>query len=290
VNCTLASPNPTVNLRRALGHGFALLAALAAGAAWAGPPFVTDDPEPVEAHAWEVNAAVIGERAQDGTAALLPALDINYGLLSGVQLHFQPQGAYSRTNAAGGAPAGSSEEEVDLKNRLPPGTPAASATHAYGIGDTELGIKLRLTSASESDESWMISLYPLLEIPTGDVERNLGAGAPSQYLPVWFQRTYGRLTTFGGGGYWRNHGTGSRNAWAGGWAALYQVTQDLQLGGEVYAKTSDTIGQGGHTGFNLGGNYALSKDYGLLFSAGRGLGGSVSSNQLSIYLGLRASY
>jgi hypothetical protein len=266
---------------------------LYSGAAWAGPPFATDDPEPVGAHAWEINTALTGQRAQDGTAALLPVIDINYGLVSGVQLHLQPQAAFVRTNAV---PAGTPADEinepgVDLKDRLPhPPVGGSPAATAYGLGDTEIGVKWRLTPGSEADDGWMISVYPLAEIPTGNAARNLGAGAASYYLPVWFQRSFGKVTTFGGGGYWINHGTGSRNCWAAGWAALYAVTEALQLGGEVFAKTADAVGQSGLVGFSLGGSYALSKDTAVLFAAGRGVGGTTPNDLGSAYLGLRLGF
>jgi len=266
---------------------------LGSAPAWAGPPFVTDDPEPVEARAWEINTALTGQRAKDGTAALLPVIDINYGLVSGLQLHLQPQAAFARTNAVAANTAGTqhNDPEVDLKDRLPqPGESGSSSNTAYGLGDTEVGIKWRLTPESESGDDWMISVYPLAEIPTGNANRNLGAGASSFYLPIWFQRSFGKLTTFGGGGYWINRGAGSRNAWAGGWAALYAFDDALQLGGEVFAKTADAIGQSGLVGFNLGGSYALDKEYAMLFSVGRGLGGTTPNDLVSAYVGLRISF
>ena len=47
----------------------------------AGPPFVTDDPEPAEYGRWEVNYALTGTLVQDGGSATLPLIDANYGLL-----------------------------------------------------------------------------------------------------------------------------------------------------------------------------------------------------------------
>ena len=47
--------------------------------AWAGPPFVTDDPEPVELKHWEVYLASMYNRSDDGTTGTVPHLDANYG-------------------------------------------------------------------------------------------------------------------------------------------------------------------------------------------------------------------
>jgi hypothetical protein len=57
----------------------------------AGPPFVTDDPEPVDYQKWEVNYALTGSHNQAGTGAFLPQVDMNYGIAEGVQFHMQPQ-------------------------------------------------------------------------------------------------------------------------------------------------------------------------------------------------------
>jgi hypothetical protein len=243
----------------------AVLAAYVAPAQ-AGPPFATDDPEPVERGGWEVNYALTGVRYHGGSTGFAPQVDANYGIGTGIQLHIQPQMAYATAPGSG----------------------------SYGLGDTELGLKVRLTAApssdSDHDNGWMVSVYPLYEIPTGTASRGLGGGASSAYLPIWFQRTIGGWTTYGGGGYWINAGAGRRNAWAGGWVALYQWTDRLQLGCELYAETADSVGGQGSSRFNLGGSYALSKDYGLLFSVGRGIGAPASTEQFAYYLGLQVIY
>ena len=55
--------------------------------AWAGPPFITDDPEPVKYQHWEVNYAVSKTWRQGSGAAGLPSVDINYGIFTDMQLH-----------------------------------------------------------------------------------------------------------------------------------------------------------------------------------------------------------
>lgn len=73
----------------------------------------------------------------------------------------------------------------------------------------------------------------LIELPTGSKRRQLGSGDPSLYVPIWFQKSVGKWTAYGGVGYRFNSGSGNRNAWAGGWIALYQLNERAQLGGEV---------------------------------------------------------
>ncbi|MDE1943216.1 MAG: hypothetical protein KGI47_08735 [Betaproteobacteria bacterium] len=228
----------------------------------AGPPFVTDDPEPVPQGHWEVNHAFTGTHALGETTAFLPQLDINYGAAAGVQLHVMPQAGYSAT------PGG----------------------QAYGAGNTEVGAKIRLTPATASEEDWMVSVYPLHELSSGNAERMLGPGAGSTYLPLWVQTTRGRWTLYGGGGYWINPGAGRSNAWASGWVLLYRVNDRLQLGGEVFGERSPAPGERGFSGFNLGGSYGLGPSCSLLFSAGQGLSNVAQSNQGSFYLALQKTY
>src|ERR1700744_6062717 len=67
-------------------------------AAHAGPPFVTDDPEPVDYGYWEINNAVMSRAVAGGTQGA-SLIDANYGALPGLQLHVQPQLAYVRTSS-----------------------------------------------------------------------------------------------------------------------------------------------------------------------------------------------
>lgn len=244
--------------------GIARLAALAcllAPAASAGPPFVTDDPEPVEAGSWEVNYALTGTLVQPGGEGSLPLVDANYGAMAGLQLHIQPQLAIVH---------------------------ADGRTHV-GIGDTEIGVKYRLVE--EDDAGWrpLVSVYPLVELPTGSTRRGLGEGTVRTFLPVWAQKTVGRWTVYGGGGYGINPG-GGRNAWFAGGVALYQITEQLQLGGELFLQTAEAPGSPDAPGFNLGGSYTFAENCRLLFSAGSGLADRSETNQASGYIALQIIY
>jgi hypothetical protein len=82
----------------------------------AGPPFVTDDPEPVDYQHYEMYFFSLGTRTAGEISGVAPSCDCNYGGLPNVQLHFQPGMAVDRAN-------GSSLQ--------------------WGPGDTEFGIKYR---------------------------------------------------------------------------------------------------------------------------------------------------
>ncbi len=219
------------------------LAALSAPA-FAGPPFATDDPEPVDLGHWEVYGYTAGTRVRGGTGGALAGLEVNYGAARNLQLHLIAPLAFDRASG--------------------------SALQA-GPGDVELGAKYRLISPGEDDWYPQVGIFPLLEIPSGDSRRGLGAGKMRLFLPVWLQKDFGNWTTYGGGGLWRNPGTGNRDTWFAGWLLQYQVSKSLALGGEIVHQTADTLGGGDTTGFNLGGIYDFSEQYHLLFSGGRNL-------------------
>jgi hypothetical protein len=127
-------------------------------------------------------------------------------------------------------------------------------------------------------------------VPTGSARRGLGAGGHSVYLPLWLQTTRGHWTVFGGGGYWSDHGSGARNAWAGGVTALYEVNERLQIGAEFFGSTRRHFDEAGASGFNLGGILTLRGGLALLFSAGYGLRNATQSDQGMVYIGLRTGF
>ena len=54
---------------------------------WAGPPFATDDPEPVEYEHWEVYLASRLFHDKSGWSGTSPELEVNYGTIPNLQLH-----------------------------------------------------------------------------------------------------------------------------------------------------------------------------------------------------------
>ena len=125
-----------------------------ANIAQAGPPFVTDDPEPPPAGGWEINVPFIIEHAASGTKMNTPLFDLNYGLFPNGQLQFQ-------------APVKIVQQE---------------SNRAAGLGDPLLGVKWRFLS----DEKSRVELvaYPQVLLPVGDRRRDLGEGRPAYLLPV----------------------------------------------------------------------------------------------------------
>lgn len=139
--------------------------------AWAGPPFLTDDPEPVKFKHWEFYTAAKWTGARSSASGTLPHIEVNYGVLPNVQLHTIVPAVLAWTQREG---------------------------VAYGLGDIELGVKLRFVDEGE----WrpQIGIFPLVDLPTGSKQRGLGTGAVQSLLPLWLQKSFGPWTTYGGGG------------------------------------------------------------------------------------------
>lgn len=223
---------------------------LAAGRASAGPPYITDDPEPVEYRHWEIYIASEYANYKDafGVVGTAPHIEVNYGVAPNVQLHVIAPMAY------GQFPGGALN---------------------YGIGDIELGVKYRFVQETKSQP--MVGTFPLIEVPTGDSSRNLGNGQTQFFLPLWLQKSWGALTTYGGGGYWHNPGVGQRDYWFAGWLVQYNVTRKFAPGIEIFYASSSLEGVSDRTGFNAGFTYDFDEGHHLLFSAGTDFHGPTGS-------------
>src|SRR5262249_36577758 len=93
IGCRLVSISVTTSTPR-----MSLLALLLSSSpAPAGPPFITDDPEPTDYRHWELYIFSQGTHATGGPSGVVPpSCDCNYGGLPNVQLHFQPGMAIGR--------------------------------------------------------------------------------------------------------------------------------------------------------------------------------------------------
>jgi hypothetical protein len=221
-----------------------LLSALAATTAFAGPPYVTDDPEPVELHHWEVYLASATSHTPDGVTGTIPHLEVNYGVIPDVQLHLIVPNSFV---SSGGE------------------------ARKYGFGDTELGVKYRFVQ--ETEDHPQIGMFPLAEVPTGSETRGLGSGHTQLFLPVWAQKTIGKWSTYGGGGYWISPGAGNKNSLLAGWQAQYQLTKEFSPGAEIYYRTAQVVGGNASAQVNLGFVWDLSDFYHIIGSAGPAVSG-----------------
>jgi hypothetical protein len=223
---------------------FAVAVAAIARTAPAGPPFLTDDPEPVAYQHWEVYLFSTYDRSPTATDASGPALELNFGAAPELQLHLVVPWAWHRSQ----------------------GSPTRS-----GWGDVELGFKLRLLD--ESEGAPQVGIFPMAELPAGDASQGLGTGHLSFRLPVWAQKSWGPWTTYGGGGWVIDHADGKRDHAFAGWLLQRDLSAKVTLGGELFTEAADAAGGTASAVANLGGYVNLGPGFSLLFSGGRTFAG-----------------
>ncbi len=236
------------------------LAAFSHGFAVAGPPFRTEDPEPVDYQHYEFYTFATATHVSGDTSGVGPAWEFNYGLIPNGQFHIVAPLAFD--------------------------SPACGPTQ-FGYGDTELAFKYRFIDEDKNGSRPMVGVFPFVELPTGSESRGLGAGHVRAYFPLWLQKSFGEWTTYGGGGYWINHGgdTLDRDYWFFGWLLQRKVTDKLAIGGEIFHQTATAIGGHDSTGFNIGAIYDFDENNHLLVSIGTGLQNASETNLFSWYIG-----
>ena len=220
----------------------ACVVAMVPGEVQAGPPFRTGDPEPVEQGRGELYAG--GQLTNERPAGheMAPQLQLDYGALPDVQLHA-------------------------MVSLTPGGEPAGAAR--YGLGDLELGLKYRFVR--EGGRMPQIATFPLILLPFGN-DRG-GTGDKSVFLPIWLQKTFGRWTTYGGGGYWRNPGPGKTDYLQASWLIQRGLAKALSVGAELYYQTKRTVDGASRLAFNVGATVNITDDHHLLVSVGRDISG-----------------
>ena len=232
----------------------------------AGPPFQTDDPDPVDYRHFEMYAFELSDstgKNAGGTSIEVPAYEVNYGVVPNVQLHLV----------------------------VPPTAvwqPANGPTN-YGIGDTELGAKIRFVK--ETKHVPEIGIFPFFELPSGNADEGLGVGKTWYRMPLWLQKSWGpddrQWTSYGGAGETIVPQDGYKNFPFAGWLLQRQLNKKWTLGGELFghgAEGEAALSTRASTLFDLGGIYEFHEGFDLLFAAGRSIYGQPETyTYLSLY-------
>jgi hypothetical protein len=228
-----------------------------ASTAFAGPPFQTDDPEPVPYRHYEAYLFSTLDSTRNGTGTQGPAAEFNWGAVPNVQLHLV----------------------IPLAASIPP-----EGGTTFGLGDMEAGIKYRFIQQTKHRPE--VGTFTMLEIPSGNPHKGLGNGQAWARLPIWLQKDEGPWTSFWGGGWTINRAPGMRDYAFAGWEVQRQVSKRLILGGEFFGHGSEgpaSADSGAATLADLGGYYNLTKHCSLLFSLGHSMAGQADTLG---YLGL----
>lgn len=231
------------------------LVALAPAAA-AGPPYVTDDPEPTDTGHWEIYNFALGVETP-GDVSGQAGVDLNYGGAKDLQL--------------------TAVVPLDFET----GKDA-------GLGDIQLAAKYRILHQEEA--SWLpdLSVFPRFFVPSA--QGKLENDRLSVLLPIWAEKDWGKWSLFGGGGYVINRGRDNRNYWQSGIALTRAVSDRLSLGAEIYRQTPATVGERTFTGLNAGADYRLTAHWSLLAAGGPGIQNARREGQFDFYLALEAQY
>lgn len=236
-----------------------LILALLLGAptcARAGPPFLTDDPEPTETGHWEIYCPLVEGEGRGAEYAGSVGAEINYGPARNVQLTI-------------GLPIAFRHDRTRME---------------WGAGDVAVSAKLRVVHAENAGLS--IAVFPGVNLPTAS--HALGSGKVTGFLPIWGQKDSGSWTIFGGGGYAVQSGDGDRNYWVGSIAISRQFLPPLLVGLEASRQGAGTVGGSASTSLGLGVIYQLKVPFRLLGSGGPTLegGGGAAGFHAFVALGL----
>jgi hypothetical protein len=230
--------------------------------ALAGPPYLSDDPEPTDVGHWEIYNFATGIGGPTGLAGQA-GFDINYGAAKNLQLTAVLPLAFGAPDAF---------RETGLRS---------------GPGDVELAIKYEFLHQSEGTWTPDVALFPRLFAPTAD--HALGTGRVGLLLPIWAQKDFGPWSVFGGGGYQLNPGAGQQDFWQGGVAISRSFGSRVSLGAELYGQTCDTTAGGAFETLNMAATYRLTGHWSVLTSAGPAWDRS-RANGYVFYLALKADY
>lgn len=234
--------------RVSLCAGFCLTAVAPAAA---GPPYMTDDPEPTDYQHFEIYAYTDGMAAQSGTSGQ-SGIDFNYGAASNLQLTATVPADYDFS--------------------------AGSAAEA-GFGNVELAAKYRFLT--QQNFGLDVAVFPRLILPS--VSTEIGEPHASFLLPLWLEKDWGKWSAFGGGGCELNRGGDSQDFCEVGLVVTNQVEKDLQVGLEIFHQSADTIGGQDMTSIGAGARYDLNDHFHLLGYLGRGIENTNETDRFNWY-------
>jgi hypothetical protein len=142
--------------------------AATASSSLAGPPFVTDDPEPTDTGHWENYLYTESAHVAGQGHALGTGIEINYGAFKDTQLSWS----------------------IPLNPNPGPG--------GMGVVWAPLGGGAKYRFIEEDANGWrpQAAFFPQIFIPVGPANR----GAPvTELFPIWLQKSFDVWTVFGGG-------------------------------------------------------------------------------------------
>ena len=132
---------------------------------------------------------------------------------------------------------------------------------------TEIGIKYRFLEESENYPQ--LGIFPALEIP-----KSFKLNEIQVFLPLWMQKSFHKVTTYGGVGYWIIPGKENLNWIFAGWQIQYNINDIISQGVEVIYHTKQSNEDIQQLSINFGGNVNFNRNFHFLYSIGHSLTGN----------------
>jgi hypothetical protein len=222
-----------------------------AAPAVAGPPYMTDDPEPTDFKHFEIYTFSNGMAARDGTNGEA-GLDINYGGAPNLQLTATLPVAYDFLQ---------------------------SGATQVGFGNVELAAKYRFLT--QQNFGLDVAVFPRVFLPSAAT--NVGEQHASLLLPVWLEKDWGEWSAFGGGGCEIHRGGDTQDFCEAGVVVTRQWTKALQVGLELFHQSADTKGGAAMTSIGAGWRYDINDNFHLLGYVGRGIQNADETDRFNWY-------
>ncbi len=223
-------------------------------AAYAGPPFFTDDPWTTKKGHHELFLYTDATTTDGGSEGNI-GIDYAYGISSNLELAMVVPVSY---------------ENAD-------GEPSEN-----GIANVVLAGKYLFSNRGKDGLS--IAFGPSISLPS--LSSSIGDDRASLTLPFWVGSEGERWTTFGGGGCTLTRNNDSKNYCFAGLAATTRLSPNLEAGLEIFYQTKDSDEGKASTGMGIGLTYGLNEKTSILLYAGTGVRNHSETNEATGYFSL----
>jgi hypothetical protein len=224
--------------------------------ALAGPPYITDDPEPTDTGHWENYLYVEGARVAGQPFTPISGIEVNYGAFENTQLTMS----------------------VPINPNPGPG--------GIGVVWAPLGLGVKYRFIEEDEDGWrpQVAFFPSVAIPIGPAN----SGAPvTELFPIWMQKSFGNWTMFGGGGYSNNPGPGNKDFANYGIGLQNQLTKTFAVGAEIFGAGKDTFDGRSTAAVGVAALYDFSDLWHIVGSVNTGITNAHDADQFSYNLALK---
>ena len=217
----------------------------------AGPPFVSDDPEPTDYGHFEIYTFNNGTDNSHGTTGET-GIDFNYGAAPNLQLTATLPAGFARPSGDG-----------------------------INIGPSNIELAAKYRFLRQDTFGLDVAVFPRVFLPSGS--NTIGDNRASLLLPVWVQKDWtGGWSAFGGGGCVFSEIRAADFCETGA-VVTYQLLPKLQVGGELFHQAADRHGAPATTSVGVGWRYDLNDNFHLLGYVRRGIENTDETDRYSWY-------